>query len=407
MSCTDLGGFRKVSFNIADAEGGGLQFPIGRASLKDPERFDRENNFLFHEKSLSKKHALLCIKRLLPAEKDPYVPLLDQFRISVQDLGSTHGLVDLQSQDADAKIIDLKNGERFGLIKLYQPVAAGQSRGAKLKFQVSLKTNEARPDSGTLDLFLSNVTYEDSPYVSRPPTMGRTEAVSSPSSSSSDLNFSEEFGLELDTCERDSTPRNCDVDHKVVLLDDEPNHNGESERSINLEMEVEDVEEYGGEVSSQEQSEDDTELLTEKSVCPTLFVARENSELKVSEAVISVEEPPSYKDLPVAEISASRDVTPQCYDCATAVDLPDEDNSDALPINVFCQSSRKRRLETEDEARPVMTDDFKRAKVGPIIGDQPQAMPVDTKKVIIGGMIGFLAGSVGTLGLLVGIANMG
>ncbi|SCU93697.1 LANO_0E04566g1_1 [Lachancea nothofagi CBS 11611] len=393
MDCSDLGGSRKITFDVKSAEGSGLQFPIGRASLKDPERLDRENNFLFHEKSLSKKHAVLCIKRLFPAAKDPYVPLLDQFRISVQDLGSTHGLVDLQSQDSDTKIIDLRNGERFGLIKLYQPIAAGQSRGAKLKFQVFLKTNEEHPDSGTLDLILSNVTYDDSPFVSRPTTMGAKEISSS--SSSSELNFSEDFDLELENYERcDSREDECsNNERRMVVGNDEAE--GEEE---------------------EDDDEDDADDDAMEELCHTerpqnlLFVADEELgvDREPSGVAITILDSPIKNTTPSpdTEAQASRETTPQCYDCATAVDVPDEDEFDAVTDDSACETRKKRCLDVEDD-EIVVIEEVKKIKLSTGSPEETQPLPVDTKKIIVGSMLGFVAGSVGTLGLLVGIANMG
>ncbi|CEP62433.1 uncharacterized protein LALA0_S05e05556g [Lachancea lanzarotensis] len=404
MTSSDYETFRKVSFKIEDAEGDGVQFLIGRASLKDPERFDRENNFLFHEKSLSKKHAMLCIKRLFPADQDPYVPLLDQFRISVQDLGSTHGLVDLQSQDADAKVIDLKNGERFGLIKLYQPVAAGQSRGAKLKFQISLKSNEFRPDAESLDLVLNNVTYEDSPFTSRPSTTRRTEDEDlSSSCSSSDLNFSEDLDLHLDTYERGSfTPKDDTFEKQESSLKTSTGEDGTTfERPLDVQVLLEDDDDGVSSCGSvQDEIDEDIVELVEENEGPT----------SSSDLVITITDQSPAKRVPTAEVSISRDVTPQCYDCATAVEVQEEDECELSSINddVFDKQIRKRGYEEqEDEDEIVSINEVKRSKTTPIPDTAPGVIKADTRQVFIGGMIGFLAGSVGTLGLLVGIANMG
>ncbi|CUS23205.1 LAQU0S08e04434g1_1 [Lachancea quebecensis] len=391
----DQTGCRRVVFEVRETEGQGLQFPIGRASLKDPERRDRENNFMFCEKSLSKKHAILCIKRLIPSDSDPFVPLLSQFRISIQDLGSTHGLVDLQSQDADASVIDLRNGERFGLIKLCQPVAPGQSRGAKLKFQVFIKTNESDDTNETLELLLRNVTHEGSPFVSRPGTVGEEEleiplspSSCSTSSSSSDLNYSEDIDLDLG--------------------------------------------EYGSNESTEQGSQDEQAELSKiaedrvetDSSHHTLFVSDEPACLADDAPMAYVKIPAPYEPLfaPHSEHGdvSSRDEaelfddkntlegTPECFDCSKSVNPYNEDElSDSVcgsaeEFNGFI--SRKRSYGPEDEG--ICSDKYKKAKTDTQLGTGTEISGFK-KQVIIGSMVGFVAGSLGTLGLLVGIANMG
>ncbi|KAM3159652.1 FHA domain-containing protein [Lachancea thermotolerans] len=396
FNARDQTGCRRVVFEVRKTEGQGLQFPIGRASLKDPERRDREDNFMFCEKSLSKKHAILCIKRLVPSESDPFVPLLSQFRISVQDLGSTHGLVDLQSQDADASVIDLKNGERFGLIKLCQPVAPGQSRGAKLKFQVFIKTNESDDTHETLELVLRNVTHEGSPYVSRPATAaeGELEMPLSPSScstssSSSDLNYSEDIDLDLGK--------------------------------------------YGSNESTEQGSQDEqAELSRMAEDCietdsshHTLFVSDEPACLADNAPTTYVKMPAPYEPLfaPRAECEGAynRDETemfddkntpegtPECFDCSKSINPYNEDelcDSVRDPAEEdYSLTSRKRSFEPEKD-QDVCLEKCKKAKTD-IELDKGTEVGGSRRQVIIGSMMGFVAGSLGTLGLLVGIANMG
>lgn len=197
---------RRFRFSLDEARSEkGVVKLIGRASEMNPSRFARRDNLLFDEKSLSKNHALLGLKLLDPLETG--VHIIDQFRIYVKDLGSTYGIVDLNSEESDPFVIDLKNGERFGLIGLEQPISMYQSRAAKLKFQVNLQYYDV--DKGIFECIVKDVSFDDSPILSRPST-----CEDAGSGSSSESNLSEDFtiireqaldGSDIDEVENEQT----------------------------------------------------------------------------------------------------------------------------------------------------------------------------------------------------------
>ncbi|GAV55720.1 hypothetical protein ZYGR_0AY01120 [Zygosaccharomyces rouxii] len=155
---------RKFRFSLREAQGEkGVIKVIGRASRKDPNRMAQRDNLFYDERSLSRNHALLGIKLMEPLEDGNIV---DQFRIYIKDLESTYGIVDLNSEESDPFVIDLKNGERFGLVKLNQPISVNQRRGAKLKFQVDVDD----VGLGEFECRVSDVSFDDSPLVTRPST---------------------------------------------------------------------------------------------------------------------------------------------------------------------------------------------------------------------------------------------
>lgn len=179
---------RRFKFTLGEARSkDGVVRVIGRASDTNLKRQARRDNLLFDERSLSKNHAILGLKLLDPLE--PNTHIIDQFRIYIKDLGSTYGIVDLNSEESDPFVIDLKNGERFGLVALDEPISMYQNRAAKLKFQVNLQYSD--PRKGIFECIVKDVSFDDSPMVSRPPTYDKEH--SSSSSSSSDWNFSEGF----------------------------------------------------------------------------------------------------------------------------------------------------------------------------------------------------------------------
>lgn len=188
---------RKFRFSLDEARTArGVMKLIGRASDVNPSRFARKDNLLFDEKSLSKNHALLGLKLLDPLETG--VHIIDQFRIYVKDLGSTYGIVDLNSEESDPFVIDLKNGERFGLIGLEQPISIYQCRAAKLKFQVNLQYHDA--ERGIFECIVKDVSFDDSPVISRPSTceehvgcFDESDESELLSSSEYEYNFSEDF----------------------------------------------------------------------------------------------------------------------------------------------------------------------------------------------------------------------
>lgn len=192
-------GTRRFRFTLDEAKSGrGVVKLIGRASREDHSRLARTDNLLFDEKSLSKNHAILGLKLLDPLERG--IHIIDQFRIYVKDLGSTYGIVDLNSQESDPFVIDLKNGERFGLVNLDEPVSMYQCRAAKLKFQVNIQYHDAK--KGIFECLVKDVSFEDSPMVTRPSTYGEDvhfyhmlSCGDSSSTSSSDWNYSEEYSV--------------------------------------------------------------------------------------------------------------------------------------------------------------------------------------------------------------------
>lgn len=125
------------------------------------------SNLLFEDDDLFEQHAKLVVKRLFPADADTSVPPnFDSFRVYLESLGDADRIVDLESADCnkDARIIDLKDGDRFGLMRLNEPVVEGQQRPAKLKLLLNLDIG-SEPD--LYRLTLTDVTYESSPCASR------------------------------------------------------------------------------------------------------------------------------------------------------------------------------------------------------------------------------------------------
>lgn len=193
---------RKFAFTLEEAKREtGVVKLIGRASRNDPDRFARKNNLLFEEKSLSKNHAVLGLKLLDPLESG--IHIIDQFRIYIKDLGSTYGIVDLNSQESDPFVVDLKNGERFGLINLSEPISPCHCRAAKLKFQVNIQFRDSKKD--IFECLIKDVSTEGSPLVSRPSTYGEdvrmygllpssmdTNSMVSSSSSPSEYDYGED-----------------------------------------------------------------------------------------------------------------------------------------------------------------------------------------------------------------------
>lgn len=374
---------RKVFFDVKTAENGSFEMIIGRASDKDPDRYPQIENFFFDEKSLSKNHALLGVKKLVSSSKEEGAGGLDQFRIYVKDLDSTHGIVDLQSQEEYAKIIDLKNGERFGLIRMNKPVTDGQVRAARLKFQVSIR--ESDPVNGIYELCLNDVTYEDSPCATRPCTNGTCEYVlSSPSPtccSSSELNYSEDFDYdeedddnyptetleeEADKCTYDiviGSETECVTECKQILLSDQES------------VEEEDQSLFAGETEEGEDFADELDELVE--------------DLK--------KQVNAGKDYFAENIA--KGLPGELGFCGETVS---SSSSECMP-----SSSKKRILEDQGEDADTNVA-LKRLKIegAKYIINRNDAKIIKKKEVIIGGLVGFVLGSVGTLGLLVSLANM-
>lgn len=156
---------RRFRFSLKEAQSErGVVRVIGRASHKDPNRIAQRDNLFYDERSLSRNHALLGIKLMEPLEDSSNI--VDQFRIYIKDLESTYGIVDLNSEESDPFVVDLKNGERFGLVKLNKPISVYQHRGAKMKFQVNVE--DVGEDE--FECRISDVSFDDSPDVTRPST---------------------------------------------------------------------------------------------------------------------------------------------------------------------------------------------------------------------------------------------
>ncbi|AGO13086.1 AaceriAFL072Cp [[Ashbya] aceris (nom. inval.)] len=178
---------RRLLFNINE----GLAEVIGRASERDSERVARPDNLFFAERSLSKQHAMLYVKRLAGSGGDQVAEGDEEnIRIWVEDLGSTHGLVDLQSTVRGvSQLIDLKNGERFGVVYMDKPITSTQSRGARLKFQVNIRQKQ-----GDLwELLVRDVTFGDSPCITKGSPLDGTDGSLTPyhTEPSSDWSYSE------------------------------------------------------------------------------------------------------------------------------------------------------------------------------------------------------------------------
>lgn len=260
MSCLRLmEEVRKFKFTLEEATSErGVVKVIGRASDGKPNRRARKDNLLFDEKSLSKNHAMLGLKLLDPLE--PNVHIIDQFRIYVKDLGSTYGIVDLNSEESDPFVIDLKNGERFGLVGLDEPISMYQRRAAKLKFQVNLQYFDAR--KGIFECIVRDVSFNDSPVISRPSSCDDEGAEleflsSSSSSSSSDWNFSEDFSIIRET---PSEPVNDYTEEEDISSDSGDSDEDEGYSVVDLLTLSQESEEW--DVLESEESEDD-----DKHVC--------------------------------------------------------------------------------------------------------------------------------------------
>lgn len=377
MSEPDLNVSRSVLFNIKSAEGSGLQFLIGRSSEKDPDRYAQPDNFLFNEKSLSKGHAILCIKRLTCVGNEISTPFIDQFRISVEDLGSTHGIVDLHSQDADAKVIDLKNGERFGLVKLSRPVGPGQSRGAKLKFRVLIKRGFSDQEE-VCELSLINVTNEESPCFSRSSTLekGRLEAPSSPSplsTSSSEMNYSEDLVLEIE----ENDKLEADIDYEQA--------SEESEMGVAVSHLVTHNDSHFSAIITENETAADGTL----SPCDDEYDDFSDDTYEL-----------------LTEFNHKMENTPECYDCCESrISFKNDAEGSMCGSDVrqpLMQFGRKRSLE-ESIISEVDEPQTKKTDIG-LSNDNISS--IKKRQVLIGGLLGFVAGSLGTLGVLVGIANM-
>lgn len=153
---------RYATFNINK----GLRKIIGRASLHSNKRFPCVDNFYYMEKSLSRSHCLICVKKLNNIDSFDPLDIIENIRIYVEDLNSTYGIVDLQSENnMNPKTIDLKNGETFGLVSLEGRFLNEDDNYVKLKLQVLLFPMETDINMWTLQL--NDVTLMEPLYYDK------------------------------------------------------------------------------------------------------------------------------------------------------------------------------------------------------------------------------------------------
>lgn len=146
----------------------GLEITVGKAVEGDPNRSPKVDNLLFYDEDLDYDHANLIIKILDHEGSGEHSnSILDSVRIYLEDLDSKFGIVDLESANSDGsdKIIDLKDGDRFGLIKLDASPGKGQIRGAKVKLRLSLHQSQMDPCKWVL--VVKDVSCLSSPCTSR------------------------------------------------------------------------------------------------------------------------------------------------------------------------------------------------------------------------------------------------
>ena len=103
--------------------------------------------------------------------------------------------------------------------------------------------------------------------------------------------------------------------------------------------------------------------------------------------------------------------TPQCFDCSNTANSYNEDEMEDCniysPIYTAAQFLDKKRVRERDNDEDSVAENEKRKKVKQEIEPKRQHLALDiTKQAFVGGVVGLLAGSLGTLGVLVGIANM-
>lgn len=154
---------RTIEFNGSH----GIEVIIGKEVKEDESKHSSESNLIFDDDDLFVEHAKLVVKKLPPTNDEESLPMnIDSFRIYLESLGDADRIVDLESADSntDGKIIDLKNGDRFGLVRLDEPVSVNQQRGAKLKFNLNI-----RPGAWPFNyrIVLTDVTDQKSPCTSR------------------------------------------------------------------------------------------------------------------------------------------------------------------------------------------------------------------------------------------------
>lgn len=191
---------RIISFDISE----GLETVIGKADKNDESRSAKVDNLLYEDDELSERHAKIVIKRLDEGKRDIY-SAVEFLRIYLEDLsGCGSGIVDLETANAETSLrfIDLKNGDRFGLIRKDDPLFDGQSRGAKIKLRLALRHgNQTNPNRW--GLVVSDVSDQRSPCASRSNNLqdytpkDLTPSPFLPQDLSQDLNWETESGSDL------------------------------------------------------------------------------------------------------------------------------------------------------------------------------------------------------------------
>ncbi|SCU88077.1 LAMI_0D08680g1_1 [Lachancea mirantina] len=422
MKTNELNSYRYVSFKLKDAEGVGLKFLIGRSSGKEPDRRAKEDNFLFDEKSLSKKHANLYIKKLDGDYDHPFDSSIDQFRICVEDLGSTHGIVDLHAQEADTTMIDLKNGERFGLVKTNAPIAPGQIRGAKLKFQVLIRRKELGNDED-YEIGLRNVSCDDSPLASRPATMAMASKFyesPSPFSSCSELNYSEDFSmnqkasaeqnvddvasLSARTEARDSTEPLCLKFEEQAVFGESVD--GPGREKLDTSADLIDPCQEEAEKQKFDTSLNLIDVCQEKVENKVSASGSQCSEESNSSCFIDLTDSglstPAYCDFAQLGLSLSgKEIQGLSFEDKYA-----DSEGCARALGTCCRK-RKPHFENESNDGSLLEGSSKRPKhdkSSETVGDVQ--LKLNRRYAFYGGLVGFMVGSLGTLGTLIGMANL-
>lgn len=365
---------RRFLFTLEEARSeNGVVMEIGRASRRDPSRLPCVDNLFYDERSLSQRHAQLGLKLMEPVEWERN--LTDQFRIYVKDLGSTYGIIDLNSKESDPYIVDLKNGERFGLIQLQHPISMNQCRPAKLKFQVDVEYR----GEGVFECLLTDVSFDDSPLATRPATFDE-RIFFRELENSSPLSYEEECVKQLESSSSSS-------------LASTPCAHEETNENTSWSTEEWSSEEYSRESHcSESHSSEESSSSSFVSFLIESFTKRVE-ELEYSDRSGRVEtsennsrpEPnrgneslSSHKGEGFPESSKEEQERPE--------------QQDTNPIRT------KRPLSEEDEA-----SDQKQEKHTP--PRKKTRFNIVSKRDILTGAIGVVLGSFGTIGILIGIAN--
>ncbi|EDO17731.1 hypothetical protein Kpol_1033p36 [Vanderwaltozyma polyspora DSM 70294] len=398
---------RSVVFSFDDAKSsGGVCWPIGRASDKDTLRRASKDNLYFKNKSLSKKHALLCIKLLEPIRDD--IHIIDQFRIYIKDLDSTYGIVDLNSiYNTNAKIIDLKNGERFGLIQIddsNRPSSSQhhhrhhhhhhQNEDARLKFQVNIQYHDV--ENKTFECIVRDVSFGGTSVVAKSPPISEESLDESCKESSSVASTNETFQIEdynyIDLITEDDV-NIIDTDEKYseVVIDEvscfeKKIDSGETENSNNNFNNNE----YDNDKSNDNYNDNDSGNGKSREEFTLVSYSSENivspKDSKNSNFYVSDSED-SYEYIASLMNNESPILSVDCSSSSSSLNY----NGNKRSISNECEY-------TGSGDRSIGYAIKKRAK--------PNNTILNVKReVLISGLVGFTIGSLSTLGILVGIAN--